>query len=93
VEINVVDPILRKGYRFKGIAAVYTSGQMFDHGLEILRGRGSPAIRDRVHSIVVIDVISAAPVVSPAYDDGTPEETIIQRWRQHYERLHHPQPG
>ena len=36
---------------------------------------------------------SAAPVVSPAYDDGTSEETIVQRWRQHYERLHHPQPG
>ena len=93
VEINVVDPILRKGYRFKGTAAVYTSGQMFDRGLEILWGRGSTATRDRVHSIVVIDVTSAAPVVSPAYDDGTSEETIIQRWRQHYERLHHPQPG
>jgi len=38
-----------------------------------------------VHSIVVIDVTSAAPVVSPAYDDGTSEETIIQRWRQHYD--------
>ena len=93
VEINVVDPILRKGYRFKGTAAVYTSGQMFDHGLEILRGRGSTATRDRVHSIVVIVVTSAAPVVSPAYDDGTSEETIVQRWRQHYERIHHPQPG
>ena len=42
VEINVVDPILRKGYRFKGTAAVYTSGQMFDHGLEILRPRERP---------------------------------------------------
>ena len=93
VEINVVDPILRKGYRFKGTAAVYTIGQMFDHGLEILRGRGSTATRYQVHSIVVIDATSAAPVVSPAYDDGTSEETIIQRWRQHYERLHHPQPG
>ena len=93
VEINVVDPILRKGYRFKGTAAVYTSGEMFDHGLEILRGRGATAARDRVHSIVVIDVTSAAPVVSPAYDDGTSEETIVQRWRQHYERLHRPQPG
>ena len=70
VEINVVDPILRKGYRFKGTAAVHTSGQMFDRGLEILRGRGSTATRDRVHSIVVIDVTSAAPVVSPAYDEA-----------------------
>jgi hypothetical protein len=42
VEINV-DPILRKGYRFKGTAAVYMSGQMFDHGLEILQSRGSTA--------------------------------------------------
>ena len=66
---------------------------MFDHGLEILRGRGSTATRDRVHPIAVIDVTSAAPVVSPAYDDGTSEETIVQRWRQHYERTHHPQPG
>ena len=31
VEVNVVDPIVRKGYRFKGHAIAYTSGAMFDH--------------------------------------------------------------
>src|SRR6185436_12850817 len=30
VEINVVDPILRKGYRFKGFAEVLTSGKLFE---------------------------------------------------------------
>ena len=45
-----------QGLPLQGNSAVYTSGQMFDHGLEILRGRGSTATRDRVHSIVVIDV-------------------------------------
>ena len=37
VEVNVVDPIVRKGFRFKGTAAVYTSGNMFGRGLQILR--------------------------------------------------------
>ena len=93
VEVNVIDPILRKGFRFKGTAAVYTSGEMFDRGLQILQGRGSAATRDRVRSIVVIEVTDAAALVSPAYDDGTSEETIVKRWLQHYENLHRRQPG
>ena len=30
VEVNVVDSILRKGFRFKGTAIVYTSGERYD---------------------------------------------------------------
>ena len=41
VEINVVDPIVRKGYRFEGHATVHTGGVMFDRGLGVLRERGS----------------------------------------------------
>jgi hypothetical protein len=93
VEVNVIDPILRKGFRFKGTAAVYTGDEMFERGLQILGDRRLTATRDRVHSIVVITVTSAAPVVSPAYDDGTTEETIVQRWLQHYDSLHRPQLG
>jgi hypothetical protein len=88
VEVNVIDHIRRKGFRFKGTAAVYTGGEMFERGLKILGERGLTADRERVHSIVVIDVTSAALVVSPAYDDGTSEESIVQRWREHYDGLH-----
>jgi predicted pyridoxine 5'-phosphate oxidase superfamily flavin-nucleotide-binding protein len=67
IEVNVVDPIVRKGFRFKGTAAVYTSGQMFDRGLQILQDHWSTtATRDRVRSIVVIGVTEAAALVSPA---------------------------
>src|SRR2546430_10500681 len=31
VEINVVDPIRRKGYRFKGAAQVHRGGRVLDH--------------------------------------------------------------
>src|SRR5262245_52493430 len=30
VEINVVDPVVRKGYRFKGVASVLDSGALYD---------------------------------------------------------------
>jgi hypothetical protein len=90
VEVNVVDPILRKGFRFKGTATVYSSGETFERGLEILRQRGSSTTRGRVHSIVVIEVTSAAPLVSPAYDDGTPEDVIVRHWLEHHEALHRP---
>ena len=69
VEVNVVDPIVRKGYRFKGTATAYTSGEMFERGLAVLRERGSTTARERIRSIVVIEVTDAAPLFSPVYDD------------------------
>lgn len=88
VEINVVDPIARKGFRFKGIATVHTSGQMYERGLEILRAQGSSASGERVRSIVVIDVTAAAELVSPAYDDGASEEAVSASWVEYYTELH-----
>ncbi len=88
VEINVVDPILRKGFRFKGTATVYASGEMYDRGLQILREQGSTTNRERVRSIVVIDVTEAAELVSPAYDDGVTEQSISERWLGFYTELH-----
>jgi uncharacterized protein len=88
VEVNVVDPIVRKGYRFKGTAVVYKTGEMFERGIEVLRERGSTTSRERIHSIVVIEVTAAAPLVSPAYDVGTTEEAVVERWLAHHTALH-----
>ncbi|MBV9515812.1 MAG: pyridoxamine 5'-phosphate oxidase family protein [Mycobacteriaceae bacterium] len=88
VEVNVVDPILRKGFRFKGTATVHESGEMFERGIRILRGRGSALDMDRIRSIVVIDVTSAAPLISPIYDNGVAEETVVSRWLSYYGDLY-----
>ena len=88
VEVNVVDPILRKGFRFKGTANVYTSGEMYDRGLAILREQGSTANREQVRSIVVIVVTEAAELVSPAYDDGATEQAISDGWLGCHTELH-----
>ena len=88
VEVNVVDPIVRKGYRFKGTATAYTSGEMFERGLAVLRERGSTTARERIRSIVVIEVTDAAALLSPAYDTGATEESLAARWLRHHAALH-----
>src|SRR5215467_2793261 len=53
IEINVVDPDLRKGYRFKGTAVVLTEGPHFDEILAFYRKRGTQA---PINSIALIKV-------------------------------------
>jgi hypothetical protein len=55
VEVNVVDPFVRKGYRFKGPAVILEPGTAgFAEGLGRLRQEGSKLV-DRVRAIVVIE--------------------------------------
>src|SRR3954447_14629679 len=35
VEVNVVDPIVRKGYRFRGTATAHANGPEFDRALAV----------------------------------------------------------
>jgi hypothetical protein len=88
VEVNVVDPIRRKGFRFKGTATVHTGGATYERGLQILRDQGSTANRERVRSIVVIEVTEAAELISPAYDEGATEQAISDSWLDYYTALH-----
>src|SRR5436853_4080498 len=38
IEVNMVDQVVRKGYRFKGTAVVLTEGAEFERGLLLLQG-------------------------------------------------------
>ena len=84
IEVNVVDPFARKGYRFKGSAKVLTEGPQYDAIVAFYRQRGSRAV---IQSIVLIQVNQVASLTSPAYDDGTPEADIRSRWERHYADL------
>ena len=79
IEINVVDEIIRKGYRFKGTAAVYTDGDVFERGVEFYEARGMVKARERVRGVVIVTVERALPVTSPAYDLGVTEEELRER--------------
>jgi predicted pyridoxine 5'-phosphate oxidase superfamily flavin-nucleotide-binding protein len=70
VEINVVDTLLRKGYRFKGVATIVSEGPQFAELLDFYRKRGSTSVK---RHIVLVKVDRAAPLISPAYDNGQSE--------------------
>jgi predicted pyridoxine 5'-phosphate oxidase superfamily flavin-nucleotide-binding protein len=78
VEINVVDPIVRKGYRFKGPASVHRHGALYESGVRFFHARNGLE-RDRIQAIVLVRVELAIPLTSPAYDDGSSEEDVEQR--------------
>ena len=79
VEVNVVDQLVRKGYRFKGPAEVHGPGTpRYEEGVAAMRAAGSRLV-DRVTTIVVVNVREARPLVSPAYDDGTVTEEEMAR--------------
>jgi predicted pyridoxine 5'-phosphate oxidase superfamily flavin-nucleotide-binding protein len=88
VEINVVDPVVRKGYRFKGTASVHPGGEMYDRGIDALHAHGSSLTRDRVRAIVVVAVTSADILISPAYDGGASEAEIAASWLQRINEAH-----
>jgi len=84
LEINVVDPISRKGYRFRGRATVVDAGPRFDELLAFYRSHGST---NPIQTIVVVDLVRVEPVVSPAYDQGASEEEIRAQWRRYVAAL------
>jgi predicted pyridoxine 5'-phosphate oxidase superfamily flavin-nucleotide-binding protein len=89
VEVNVVDPFVRKGFRFKGPAVIHEPGSdTFAEGLERLRAAGSSLV-DRVQAIVLIEVQHARALISPAYDDGALTEADVKaiHWAR-FARLH-----
>jgi uncharacterized protein len=84
VEVNVIDQLVRKGYRFKGIAAILESGPAYEKAIGFFRARG---VQSKIGEVVVIEVRSAAPIYSPAYDRGATEEQLRARWERHFQSL------
>ena len=80
VEINVVDPMTRAGWRFKGVGRVLLSGPTFERVREFFWQRGMRLPFDHV---VFVDVERAQPVRSPAYDDGTTKAELEAHWRRY----------
>jgi hypothetical protein len=81
LEINVVDQLTRKGFRFKGEARIVEDGPEFEALLDFYRRRGSTT---RKRALVVMKVEKAAPLISPAYDDGSSETHVVARWRKYW---------
>ena len=75
-EINVVDPLSRKGYRFKGTAEIIEAGPEFEEIVGFYRARN---VTNPIRAVVKVRVERALEVTSPSYDDPAADEQAIRR--------------
>src|SRR5882672_5985830 len=93
-EINVVDPMVRKGYRFKGVATVITEGALFERILDFYRAeRNLDENRIKIRSFVLVKIDEALAVVSPAYDLGLSEEQVRDKMQRYFDSLQRKTPA
>jgi SAM-dependent methyltransferase len=87
VEINVVDPVARTGYRFKGRAEVHVDGTVFARVVARYE-RERLLSPSRVHGVALVEVERAAALTSPAYETLTRNEIVsrsLARIRRMYD--------
>ena len=84
MEINFVDPFVRKGYRFKGTARTVAKDTP---EFAALLARYPAALPERYRAFVVLHVTRAAPLISPAYDSGATEAGLRQQFRAYFDSI------
>ena len=84
VEINVIDPLSRKGYLFAGTAKIIENTPLY---VEILNHYRINGIKSPINSIVIVDVSSVSEVTSPLYDLGQTEEEIKLKWKLFFNNM------
>ncbi len=75
-EINVVDPLTRKGYRFRGTCRIIEGGPE----LEQIRAyyRDERNVGNPIRRAVIVEVTAAEEVTSPSYDEPGADEAAIR---------------
>ena len=81
IEINVVDPISRKGFRFKGTSIIIDAGAEFSELKEHYKQNG---IKSEIHGVVKVTIQTIREITSPLYDLGYSENEIKEKWKKHY---------
>lgn len=84
VEINVVDPLSRRGYRFRGTATVLSEGPELEKVRRFYRKGGT---KSTVRHAVLVRVEGASAILSPAYDRGMTEAQVRVEWQRYWDTV------
>jgi predicted pyridoxine 5'-phosphate oxidase superfamily flavin-nucleotide-binding protein len=86
LELNVVEQLSRRGYRFSGPAALHFEGSsVYGEATRRVYGEAGPA--HPVAAVVLVTVERAAPLLSPAYWRVADETALRESWRARREAL------
>jgi len=81
VEINVVNPLTRKGYRFKGKTQILKDGEEFSKIISLYKEKG---IKSKINAVVKVEIDTQSEIISPLYDLGYSENEIKEKWKKYY---------
>jgi uncharacterized protein len=84
IEINIVDALIRKGYRFKGVATVLSKGSLFDDIVAFYKSGGATY---QVKNIVLVKIERILPLISPVYDTGISEDEVKKKWINYWNNI------
>lgn len=84
VEVCVVHPLLRRGYRLRGRAEVLRGGAEFEAAVAEYRKRG---VKSPIGAVLRVRLYEASEVRSPLYDLGMTEGQIKDAWKGIYAGL------
>ena len=79
IELNVVDTLSRRGYRFLGRGIVHRDDAVFRDAVARI-GREEGAVYP-IQAVVLIEVERALPLLSPGYDHVPDEWAMREQWR------------
>jgi uncharacterized protein len=80
IELNVVDQLSRRGYRFLGQAALHVGDAIYAEATQRIfaeEGHSYPVV-----AVVLVAVERALPVLSPGYWHIADEATMREAWRE-----------
>ena len=85
VEINVVDPFVRKGTASRASRRSLNPARPASRRIAFYQARGSRV--DLFKEIVLVRVQTTQPIDSPAYDLGMTEDEVRDRWERHFQSI------
>jgi predicted pyridoxine 5'-phosphate oxidase superfamily flavin-nucleotide-binding protein len=80
MEINVVDQLSRRGYRFLGRASLHRGDAIYRDAVARLAAEGGPPLKPG--TVVLLAVERALPLESPAYAQTPDEWQLRARWSE-----------
>jgi predicted pyridoxine 5'-phosphate oxidase superfamily flavin-nucleotide-binding protein len=85
MELNVVDHLSRRGYRFAGPAVLHTHGPVFDDACRRVLGEAKATYP--VAAVVFLQIEKSAPLISPGYLHIPDEAAMRTHWRERRQAL------
>lgn len=85
IELNVVDPLSRRGYRFFGRATLHTEGEVYERATaRIAEEEGEDY---SAQAVVLVEVERALPLISPGYRHVSDELEMREMWKARRTKL------